>query len=419
MNVDNSTIYGNKAHNGGGIHVGWYGGLSLYNTTVSSNEALKRGGGIYFAGNDSDIYTRFSTVTDNTVVGTVNDPNEARFGGGIAFERPLQGGQPAFYGNIIANNAVLNPLRVFGYYGHDCLRYSNVPEVVSFSQHGNVVGQLDNCNLLGESSYPGIGTEAAPVDPVLGPLAATPQHPNNVWQGHVSHLPLPGSPAIYGYDPSDSSGNLGSGDPFDPYCTTSDARGYSLGSSYSLGGIQMCSVGAIHASTEMAVASADTFARNGSYSGTNCNNATNCGSPEANLLSVKSSSGWGRETYLRFSGFTSGAVSEATLTLCAAAGASQSPNVARTIRVSGITSNTWAETSLTWNNRPTGALDSVELSVSNLSGCSEFDVTAFANRRLSQGHTSVNFRVQDTSGLLTSFYNRSTGLTQPSLSVTY
>ena len=158
MAVINSTISNNNSETGigGGIcDLGNY--LFLINSTVSTNTALTEGGGIYTSGGLKGAYNVTITL------------NNAREGGGLFKESIAQGGGPPFddprfftaqiFNTIVANNTALT--------GADCIG--------PYQTGGNnLIGQIgpnDNCtNFVDGANGDQVGTDTAPIDPLLGPL---------------------------------------------------------------------------------------------------------------------------------------------------------------------------------------------------------------------------------------------------------
>ncbi|MDJ0807592.1 MAG: cadherin-like domain-containing protein, partial [Gammaproteobacteria bacterium] len=137
--INNSLIEGNTAHNGGGISSG--GTLTMTNITVSGNTATNVAGGLYsHAG---------TTITNSTF--TLNDAND---GGGIR----VPSGTISVLNTISAGNT-------------------------SMSGHNDVLGTFTSLghNLIGDRTGSAsftdgvngdqVGTNASPLDPMLGVLA--------------------------------------------------------------------------------------------------------------------------------------------------------------------------------------------------------------------------------------------------------
>ncbi|HUG66550.1 MAG TPA: choice-of-anchor Q domain-containing protein [Pirellulaceae bacterium] len=166
LTVDNSTFSGNSAGNGGGgIHNAFHGTLTVQNSTFSGNSAAF-GGGIY---NDKTLTLKSSTLSGNSAW-------ENR-GGGI----------------YIGPNAIattLNNTIVAANFSDD------ISGAVGVSSSHNLVGVNTNLSGISHGSNGNhIGTAAAPINPMLGALQ------NNGGLTQTLAL-LPGSPAINAGDNS-------------------------------------------------------------------------------------------------------------------------------------------------------------------------------------------------------------------------
>ncbi|MEG4214283.1 Calx-beta domain-containing protein [Microcoleus sp. Pol14C6] len=215
VEVTNSTVSGNKAGGGrgGGIHNREGGTVKVTNSTLSGNTATGPrsgfgygafGGGIYndngtvevtnstLSGNQvtkpsssgAGIYNQAGTVTltNSTLSGNIANPSTTEFdiivppgsGGGI-----WNGGTVNVKNTIVAQNIAATGPDVFG----------------SFASGGyNLIGDG-----TGSTGFTGVGdrvgTAAAPIDPLLNPLADN--------GGSTQTVALqPGSPAINGGDPA-------------------------------------------------------------------------------------------------------------------------------------------------------------------------------------------------------------------------
>lgn len=193
--LTDSTVSGNTAsYFGGGV----FGSASLTNSTVSGNTANDSGGGI-----NGPATLINSTVSGNTSVygsgggisggatlsnSTVTD-NRATYGGGIyAFNSTITATN-----SIVANN---------GHPGGFGVGVDIIANAVTSGGH-NLIGEGEYSNWPSGVIGDQVGTAAAPIDPVLGPLqdngGATP-----------THALLPGSPAL---------------DTGSPDCAATDQRG--------------------------------------------------------------------------------------------------------------------------------------------------------------------------------------------------
>jgi hypothetical protein len=162
VTVINSTISGNSTSSGGGGIAIQYGGLTLVNSTLSGNSAGDEGGGIA-------NYTGGVQVANSTFSG-----NSAASGGGIY----NVAGQ--FGGTIEISNTILKA----GALGENI--FNNGGTVTS---GGYNISSDDGGGLL---TGPG---DQINTDPLLGPL-------QDNGGPTLTHLPMPGSPAIDAGDPN-------------------------------------------------------------------------------------------------------------------------------------------------------------------------------------------------------------------------
>jgi CSLREA domain-containing protein len=165
---------------------------TLTNVTISGNAADGNGGGAYI--------TQPMTFNNVTVTGNVAGvEEEGADGGGV-----LSGESLTIRNSIIAGNRVNDPDTDFG---PDC-EADPGDEIVS--EGYNLVGNNLDCSI---TAGPGdqVGTSAAPIDPLLGPLA------DNGGPA-PTHALLKGSPAIDRGNPA-APGSGGSA------CAATDQRG--------------------------------------------------------------------------------------------------------------------------------------------------------------------------------------------------
>ena len=217
VEVTNSTVSGNSAGggSGGGIHNGEGGTVKVTNSTLSGNTVggfyaysdIGSGGGIYNdngtvevtnstlsgnqattpGGNGAGIYNQAGTVTltNSTLSGNIANPSSTDPILGITIPVPgrgggiWNGGTVNVKNTIIAQNTAATGPDVFG----------------SFASGGyNLIG-----NGTGSTGFTAVGdpvgTAAAPIDPLLNPLA------DNGGPTQTRAL-QPGSPAINGGDPA-------------------------------------------------------------------------------------------------------------------------------------------------------------------------------------------------------------------------
>lgn len=177
--ISSSLISGNAAEmSGGGIYAELsYGGtLEIANSTISGNMSDVFGGGIYlYSLTGQGFELSSSTITNNT----------SNYAGG---------GFYAFVPNtetVVAMNSVIadNLATTFS----DTRASFNT----ALSQY-NLIGNGDGSNLTHQTLGNLVGTTAAPIDPLLGPLADN-------GGASLTHALLVGSPARNAGDPSVSS----------------------------------------------------------------------------------------------------------------------------------------------------------------------------------------------------------------------
>ena len=186
VTIISSTISGNSASTGGGGIFVDNGGLEVINSTISGNSAGIRGGGIVSA-----LGTRIvnSTISGNSAAQTGG--GIATFGGVQLSNSTISGNSagsaggiytaPGKFGNMVEiSNTIFNA----GALGENIV--NNGATVIS---HGYNISSDDGSGLL-------IGQgDQTNTDPLLGSL-------QDNGGRTFTHLPLPGSPAIDGGDPS-------------------------------------------------------------------------------------------------------------------------------------------------------------------------------------------------------------------------
>jgi predicted outer membrane repeat protein len=151
VTLTGSTISENQAYHGGGIGVDESAAFNAMNATFSGNTADYAGGGLYVV-NDGTIELTFSTVTGNIA-------NIDFSGGGT-------GGGFYALAAFTTTNTIIAANLDFGSYGNaDCHGYL-------YSGGYNVIGVVDSVNCI-ETLLPSdqSGTGAAPLNPLLAPLA--------------------------------------------------------------------------------------------------------------------------------------------------------------------------------------------------------------------------------------------------------
>jgi CSLREA domain-containing protein len=174
VQLTNSTISGNSADrgSGGGILNFQGGALSVTNCTISGNKGAV-GAGLYFFQTTGAMTISNSTISSNTVM----DPNGR--GGGLAVDN---GAVIKIKSTVVAKNAAPN--------GPDFAVGNNDVTSQGYNLIGNNSG-LPMAPAIGDQ----IGTPAAPIDPLLGPL----QDNGGLTQTQAL---LPNSKAIDKGDPS-------------------------------------------------------------------------------------------------------------------------------------------------------------------------------------------------------------------------
>ncbi|HEY1381314.1 MAG TPA: right-handed parallel beta-helix repeat-containing protein, partial [Gemmataceae bacterium] len=186
LSLVNSAVTGNRAtsaRGGGGVY--FYGnvtagGFTVQNTTISGNSAAGVGGGISLRNFTGNALIQDSTITGNTSASTSNSPVYGG-GGGIAKTLGATTGTITLQGSIVAGNtstATVNRPDIF----------ANGTNTV-IADH-SLIGVVNSGVPLAPTSANNLtGTDAAPLNPLLGPLA-------NNGGPTQTHLPQPGSPAV-------------------------------------------------------------------------------------------------------------------------------------------------------------------------------------------------------------------------------
>jgi hypothetical protein len=243
VNIINSTFSGNSGTYGGAIYIDgpgfytWAGcELTVNNSTISGNTATSSGGGIF---NQGELTISNSTISDNsaaldasgggggisnvgrlTIANSTLSGNSASLGGGIKIYDELvlmPGASLDITSSTIAGNSAsegggiysASSFVIFTQSRNSIIARntsSNGPDVKGNldSEGFNLVGNNSDANISPAQASDQIGTPAAPIDPLLGPL-------QNNGGPTFTHALLLGSPAI---DKGESSG------------ATSDQRGF-------------------------------------------------------------------------------------------------------------------------------------------------------------------------------------------------
>ncbi len=205
VSITRTTISGNTAFaNGGGISFSYGGKLTMTSSTVSGNNANISdtnlgGGGIYFFADGTHSLVN-STISGNSAAGAVNG-----YGGGIAFNYFYIGTLSLSNCTVTNNSSTKGGGGISGAGGFLTLSSSIVSgnvdpisadmdlfdpyAVVPVAGDNNLVGVADvgNFTLSGAGNL--TGTQAAPLDALLGPLASN-GGPTQ------THALLTGSPAL-------------------------------------------------------------------------------------------------------------------------------------------------------------------------------------------------------------------------------
>jgi hypothetical protein len=189
LTVSNSTLSGNSADYGGGIYNNTYGTLTVSNSTLSGNSAAGFGGGIddyfgtltvsnstlsgNFAGYGGGIFNQSILVTLTNVTLTANRANS---GGGLY----VNAGSPLLHNTLIAGNVR----------GATGTTRDDVHGHLNASGDYNLIGDgTGMTGLINGVNGNLVGSAAAPIDPLLGPL-------QDNGEPTQTHALLPGSPAI-------------------------------------------------------------------------------------------------------------------------------------------------------------------------------------------------------------------------------
>ena len=199
LTVRDSTISGNRSGTvGGGLGAGL---VEMENVTISGNQAAQRGGGFYYPADTAVL--RNVTITGNS----------APVGAGVASSQDTCAGDIPCFGPLVLERTVIAGKTGGADVGSDC---SDMP------RHGG------GFNVLGAGCKPGLddlaGTPANPLDARLSPLG---DHGGPT----LTHVPLPGSPAI----------DLGPATS----CLEADQRGRRRPADGDLDGSTLCDAGAV------------------------------------------------------------------------------------------------------------------------------------------------------------------------------
>jgi hypothetical protein len=168
--IHSSTISNNKSCRGGGVEI--WGTINFYmtNSTLSGNEAVRRGGGLFFHGGYGYSLLRFNTIANNKAGTTPSIiEQEKHYGGGLAMWG--YNGKIDMQGNVLAKNKVTYNQKDKLFYTTDDCYWDGGQFTSSANSNDNVIGQIANCSQFGSSFWWGIGWDNAPFDPKFGNLA--------------------------------------------------------------------------------------------------------------------------------------------------------------------------------------------------------------------------------------------------------
>jgi hypothetical protein len=179
----NSTISGNSASGAGGGIAGGYWGVTIVNSTISGNSAGDSGGG---------IAASFLTIMNSTISGN----SAVNSGGGIAAGGPIM---VTIANSTISGNSAASGGGIYKYQGNleisDTILNAGASGENIFNNGGTVTSRGYNvCSDNGGGYLHGPGDQIN-TDPLLGPL-------QDNGGPTLTHLPLPGSPAIDAGDPN-------------------------------------------------------------------------------------------------------------------------------------------------------------------------------------------------------------------------
>ena len=154
--ITNSTISGNSAGNAGGGIYAYFGSTAITNSTISGNTADDKGGGIYaYVGSGDSLTIQNSTITLNT-----SDFPSGGAGSGGGMYLSGDGGSVDLENTIIAGNTDNTDAAP----DIDNTTATDNPTLtVSFTLVGNNEGSGLAAGAL-------VGTNAMPINPLLGPL---------------------------------------------------------------------------------------------------------------------------------------------------------------------------------------------------------------------------------------------------------
>jgi hypothetical protein len=159
---------------------------------------------------------------------------------------------------------------------------------------------------------------------------------------------------------------------------------------------------------------ADSYVRDGSYAG------SNYGTLPEMITKQNSSSGYSRETYLKFDvSPVSGTISSAKIRLYGNLSDATTNNATA---VYGVSTTSWTESGLSWNNKPASGSTALATTsiVNNTPAWYEWDVTAYVNAEKAAGRNIISFALKNTtaSNPTTSFASKEALANPPQLRLT-
>jgi hypothetical protein len=187
VTVINSTLSGNSASGGGGGIANSYWGVTIVNSTISGNSAGGSGGGISSSGG---VQISNSTISDNSADKTGG--GLSNFGGGVRVANSTISGNSAASGGGIYN--------VAGQFGGSLETSNTIFNAGASGENivndgGTVTSHGYNISSDDGGAYLNGPGDQINTDPLLGPL-------QDNGGPTLTHLPLPGSPAIDAGDPN-------------------------------------------------------------------------------------------------------------------------------------------------------------------------------------------------------------------------
>ena len=151
--IENSTLDSNQALSGDGGAIWTSSTLQVYNSTIDANTATGNGGGIYVDFEETGTQIQSVTITDNRA-----DADGVGGGAGGGLFTP---GAERLINTIVAGNLV----------GTASARNDVQGRLQSLSSGNLISVNAGFTGAVNGSSFNQIGTLAAPIDPLLGPLA--------------------------------------------------------------------------------------------------------------------------------------------------------------------------------------------------------------------------------------------------------